>query len=81
MAGITLATKGGDAFTAETFEHVALAAGCQLVDDGGDVTLDLGRSAGARSRSTSSWPANYSPGGMQDVDTHARHLLRRRAPR
>ena len=39
MAGITLATKGGDAFTAETFEHVALAAGCQLVDAGGDVTL------------------------------------------
>jgi multiple sugar transport system substrate-binding protein len=40
MAGITLATKAGDGFTAETFEHVALAQGCQLVDDGGEVTFD-----------------------------------------
>ena len=40
MAGITLATKAGDGFTAETFEHVALAQGCQLVDDGGKVTFD-----------------------------------------
>ena len=68
LAGITLATAGGDGFTAETFEHVALAAGCQLVDDAGEVNLaspecrrafevyvDLAR--------------NYSPGGKQDVDT------------
>ena len=32
--------SAGDGFTAETFEHVALALGCQLVNDGGDVTLD-----------------------------------------
>jgi multiple sugar transport system substrate-binding protein len=40
MAGIVLATAPGDGFTSETFEHVALAAGCQLVNDAGDVTLD-----------------------------------------
>src|SRR5918995_1905634 len=38
--GITLATAPGDGFTHETFEHVALAQGCQLVDDGGAVTID-----------------------------------------
>jgi multiple sugar transport system substrate-binding protein len=40
MAGIALGTAPGDGFTSETFEHVALAAGCQLVDDGGKVTFD-----------------------------------------
>jgi multiple sugar transport system substrate-binding protein len=66
MAGITLATTPAP-FTAESFEHVALAAGCQLVDDGGNVTLtspeceyafevyvDLAR--------------RYSVEGSQDVD-------------
>jgi multiple sugar transport system substrate-binding protein len=68
MAGITLATKGGDAFMAETFEHIALAAGCQLVDAGGDVRLD---SAGCR-RAFSLYvelARKYSPGGVQDVES------------
>jgi multiple sugar transport system substrate-binding protein len=68
MAGITLATTPGENFTAQTFEHVALAAGCQIVDESGAVQLtsppcrrafelyvDLARS--------------YSIGGRQDVDT------------
>ena len=67
VAGITLATSPSQ-FTAESFEHVALAAGCELLDDGGNVTLtspecryafelyiDLAR--------------NYSVAGTQDVDT------------
>jgi len=67
VAGITLATAPSH-FTAETFEHVALAAGCQLVGDGDDVTLrspeceyafalylDLARTASVK--------------GRQDVDT------------
>jgi multiple sugar transport system substrate-binding protein len=67
LAGITLATAPGP-FTAETFEHVALAAGCELLDDGGNVTLtspecryafelylDLAR--------------RYSVPGSQDVDS------------
>jgi multiple sugar transport system substrate-binding protein len=67
MAGITLATAP-TAFTSETFEHVALAAGCELIDSAGKVTLtspecryafqlylDLAR--------------NYSVPGSQDVDS------------
>jgi len=67
LAGITLATAPTP-FTAETFEHVALAARCELIDDGGDVTLtsphcryafklylDLAR--------------KYSVPGSQDVDS------------
>ena len=38
MAGIVLGT-GMDPFTAESFEHVALAEGCRLVDDRGRVAL------------------------------------------
>ena len=40
LVGITLATAPGDGFTAETFEHIALAQGCQLVDDAGELTFD-----------------------------------------
>jgi multiple sugar transport system substrate-binding protein len=68
MAGITLATKAGDGFTAETFEHVALAFGCQLVNDGGDVTLDSPECIDALT-----WygdiAKNYSVAGAQDVDS------------
>jgi multiple sugar transport system substrate-binding protein len=66
-AGITLATSPSP-FTAETFEHIALAAGCELLDDAGNVTLtspecryafelylDLAR--------------NFSVPGSQDVDS------------
>ncbi len=38
--GITAATDGGAVFTQQTFEHVALANGCQLVDDQGNVSLN-----------------------------------------
>jgi multiple sugar transport system substrate-binding protein len=67
MAGITLAT-GSDAFTAQSFEHIALATGCQLVDDGGDVSLDTPecrRAFGVYAELA----RRYSPGGKQDVDT------------
>ncbi|NYI03183.1 ABC transporter substrate-binding protein [Allostreptomyces psammosilenae] len=39
-AGIALATDPGSAFTAQSFEALALAAGCQLVDGAGRVALD-----------------------------------------
>ncbi len=67
MAGITLATKGGDEFTAQTFEHVALAAGCQLVDEGGDVTLTSERCRRAFAAYVE-LAREYSPGRVQDVD-------------
>jgi multiple sugar transport system substrate-binding protein len=40
VAGFVGATAAGDAFTQQTFEHVALANNCELVDAGGAVTLD-----------------------------------------
>jgi len=67
MVGITLATKGGDGFTAETFEHVALAAGCQLVDAGGAVSLDSPRCRRAFGLYVE-LARKFSPGGVQDVD-------------
>jgi multiple sugar transport system substrate-binding protein len=68
MAGITLATKAGDGFTSETFEHIALAQGCQLVDDGGEVTFDTPECVEAL-RWYGDIASNYSVKGAQDVDS------------
>jgi multiple sugar transport system substrate-binding protein len=40
FAGITLPSAPDENFTSEIFEHIALAAGCELVGPSGDVTLD-----------------------------------------
>lgn len=40
LAGIVASTTPADAFTAQTFEHLALANDCQLVDADGRVALD-----------------------------------------
>ena len=40
VAGFVGATTPGDAFTQQTFEHLALGNGCQMVDDAGEVTID-----------------------------------------
>jgi multiple sugar transport system substrate-binding protein len=68
MAGITLATAAGDGFTAETFEHVALAEGCQMVDDAGEVTFDSPECVEAL-RWYGDIASNYSVEGAQDVDS------------
>ncbi|MBE2314343.1 extracellular solute-binding protein [Solirubrobacter sp. CPCC 204708] len=68
MAGITLATKPGDGFTSETFEHVALAQGCQIVDDGGKVTFDSPPCVEAL-RWYGDIASNYSVSGAQDVES------------
>ena len=47
MAGFVGATSPGDAFTQQTFEHIALANGCQLVDDEGEVTIGSDQCVGA----------------------------------
>ena len=47
MAGIVLATKPGDEFTAQSLQQIALAEGCQLVDSGVKVTITR-RSASRR---------------------------------
>ena len=76
MVGITLATAAGDGFTAETFEHVALANGCQLVDDAGDVTFDSPECAEAL-RCYGDLASQLLGRGRAGRRLHARHLLRR----
>jgi multiple sugar transport system substrate-binding protein len=39
MAGIVAATKPGDSFTQQTFEYLAVANNCQLIDHAGTITL------------------------------------------
>src|SRR5919199_1526480 len=39
-AGFVGATAPGDAFTEQTFEHIALANGCEMVDAAGTITMD-----------------------------------------
>ena len=39
-AGIVAATGPADSFTQQTFEYFALANGCQLTDDAGNITLN-----------------------------------------
>jgi multiple sugar transport system substrate-binding protein len=64
--GITLATAPGDTFTAQTFEHVALAAGCQVVDDQGHIRLTSPRCERAF-RLYVDLARRYSPQEIQDV--------------
>ncbi len=64
--GITAATDGGAVFTQQTYEHFALANGCQLTDDAGNVTLDSANCTEAVEFFTDMM-TNYSPGGIQDV--------------
>jgi multiple sugar transport system substrate-binding protein len=68
VAGITLATAPGDGFTHETFEHVGLANGCQLVGDGGEVTFDTPPCVEAL-RWYGDIASNFSVKGNQDVDS------------
>ncbi len=39
VAGFAGATAAGDAFTQQTFEHIALANGCEMVDPAGEITI------------------------------------------
>ncbi|MDJ0954490.1 MAG: extracellular solute-binding protein [Acidimicrobiia bacterium] len=68
FVGITAATDGGQPFTQQTFEHFALANGCQLVDDGGNVTLDTPECVEAIDFFTTLLN-DYSVEGVQDVVT------------
>ncbi|GAA5061386.1 multiple sugar transport system substrate-binding protein [Thermocatellispora tengchongensis] len=68
VAGITLAVAPKDSFTAQSFEHVALANGCQLVDNSGNVTLTSPQCVRAF-EFYSTLAKNYSVKGRQDVDS------------
>ncbi|WP_433438579.1 ABC transporter substrate-binding protein [Nonomuraea sp. CA-141351] len=67
-AGITLAIAPKDSFTAQSFEHVALANGCQLVDNSGNITLDSPQCVRAF-EFYAKLAKDYSVKGKQDVDS------------
>jgi multiple sugar transport system substrate-binding protein len=68
QAGIVAATKSGDSFTEQTFEYFALANGCQLVDDQGNITLTSPQCVGTFSF-YNDLIKNGSTKGGQDIDT------------
>jgi multiple sugar transport system substrate-binding protein len=73
-AGITLATAPGDSFTQQTFETLALANGCQLVDGAGNLALTSPPCVEAF-RLFTDLVRNASVQGNQDVDsTRATYL-------
>src|SRR5919107_2015921 len=68
VAGITVATDPKDAFTAQSFENLALGNNCQLVDDNKNVTLDSPACV-QTFQLYEDLLKNYSVPGAQDVDT------------
>ncbi|GAA4377084.1 ABC transporter substrate-binding protein [Agromyces bauzanensis] len=68
MAGFVGATAPGDAFTEQTFEHLALGNDCQLVNDDGEIELDSDACVAAF-EFYGDLVTNYSVPGAQDVDT------------
>src|ERR671911_387884 len=68
VAGFVGATAAGDAFTQQTFEHLALGNGCQMVDDAGEVTMDSPQCVAAF-EFYGDLIKSYSVSGTQDVDT------------
>jgi multiple sugar transport system substrate-binding protein len=67
-AGFVGATAPGDAFTQQTFEHIALANGCEMVDAAGTITIDSPQCVAAFDF-YGNLIRNYSTPGVQDVDT------------
>jgi multiple sugar transport system substrate-binding protein len=67
-AGFVGATAPGDAFTQQTFEHIALANGCEMVDASGTITMDSPQCVAAFDF-YGNLIKNYSVPGTQDVDT------------
>jgi len=68
IAGFVGATAPGDAFTEQTFEHLALGNDCQLVNDDGGIELDSDACVAAF-EFYGDLVTNYSVPGAQDVDT------------
>jgi len=67
-AGIVAGTAPADSFTQQTFEWAALANACQLVDDGGTVTLNSQQCVDAFNF-YGPLMKDYSVSGNQDADT------------
>jgi len=64
--GITASNDGGAVFTQQTYEHFALANGCQLTDDAGAPVLDSPECVEAIDFYTRIL-GDYSPPGLNDV--------------
>ena len=68
MAGIVAATGPADSFTQQTFEYLALANGCQAVDEAGTVLLTSPECVATFAAYTD-MITNGSVPGIQDADT------------
>ncbi|HEY3576345.1 MAG TPA: extracellular solute-binding protein [Arthrobacter sp.] len=68
LAGIVAANKTGQAFTQQSFEHIALGNGCEMVDAKGVVVFDSPPCVAALSFYRDLLK-NYSVPGIQDIDT------------
>jgi multiple sugar transport system substrate-binding protein len=68
VAGIVAANKPGEAFTQQTFEHIAQGNGCEMVNEAGDITFDSPECVGALTFYRDVLK-DYSVAGAQDVDT------------
>jgi len=68
VAGFVGATTPGDAFTQQTFEHLALANGCELVDESGEIVIASDQCVEAF-EFYQELIGNFSVAGTQDVDT------------
>jgi multiple sugar transport system substrate-binding protein len=68
VAGISMATDPGDAFTQQTFEDFALGNGCQLVDGKGNIQLQS-KACVDTFAYYDNLIKNYSVPGGQTVDT------------
>ena len=71
--GFALGSSGGDGFTMQVFEHVALANNCQLVDDNGEIALDSPECEEAIQFYVDL--NEYAPAGAGDVDTTRANYL------
>lgn len=71
--GFALGSSGGDGFTMQVFEHVALANDCHLIDDSGKVTLDSPECVEAIKFYADL--NKYAPTGAGDVDTTRANYL------
>lgn len=71
--GFAPGSSGGDGFTMQVFEHVALANNCQLVDDNGEITLDTPECEEAIQFYVDL--NEYAPAGAGDVDTTRANYL------
>lgn len=67
-AGFVGATAPGDAFTQQTFEHIALGNDCQLVTEDGEIAFDSPECVEAL-QFYQDLIGDYSVPGAQDVDT------------